>query len=82
MARLMVTVFMAFLAAGEASHGNFVSTLLCDMVGFAAFSALANSVPCRFNSIVAAPCPPCRARNRPVSEPVTASITRFFGGGL
>ena len=51
---LMVTVLMAFLAAVEARHGNFMSTFLRDVIHLAAFSALANSVPCRFYRIVAA----------------------------
>ena len=75
--RLMVRVLMAFLATGEARHGNVVSALLRDVVRLAAFSALANGVPCRFCSVVT-----CRACSRPVSvrpvsvRPVTASVAR------
>ena len=85
--RLMVRVLMAFLATGEARHGNVVSALLRDVVRLAAFSALANGVPCRFCSVVAALCPTCSACSRPVSvrpvsvrpvsvRPVTASVAR------
>ena len=41
-------VLMAFLATGEARHGNVVSALLRDVVRLAAFSALANGVPLRW----------------------------------
>ena len=77
-----VRVLVAFLATGEARHSNVVSALLRDVVRLAAFSALANGVPCRFCSVVAALCPTCRARSRPVSvrpvsvRPATASVAR------
>ena len=75
--RLMVRVLMAFLATGEARHGNFVSALLRDVVRLDTFSPLANGVPCRFCSVVAALCSTCRACSRPVSvRPVTASVAR------
>ena len=75
--RLMVRVLMAFLATGDARHGNVVSALLGDVVRLAAFSVLANGVPCRFCSVVAALCPTCRACSRPVSvRLVTASVAR------
>ena len=51
---LMVTVITAFLATVEARHGNSMSTFLRDVIRLAPFSALANSVPCRFYRIVAA----------------------------
>ena len=75
--RLMVRVLMTSLAIGEARHGNVMSALLRDVVRLAAFLALANGVPCRFCSVVAALCPTCRACSRPVSvRPVTASVAR------
>ena len=56
-------VLMAFLAAGDARHGNFMPTFLRDVIRLAAFSALANSVPCRFCRSIAAHCPPFGARS-------------------
>ena len=42
--RVMVTVVVAFLAACEARHGNFMPTFLRDVIRLAAFSALVNSM--------------------------------------
>ena len=42
---MVMIVLMPFLAAGEASHGNFMPTFFRYVIGLAAFSALANSVP-------------------------------------
>ena len=49
-----MTVLVAFLAAGEARHGDIMSAFLRDVISLAAFSTLANSVPCRFRRFVAA----------------------------
>ena len=79
--RLMVRVLMAFLATGEARHGNVVSALLRDVVRLAAFSALANGVPCRFCSVVAALCPTCRACSARYRGPLPrVSRVVLFGG--
>ena len=74
----VIITFVPLFPACETCHGIIVSTFLCDVVCLSTFSALANRVPCRFTLIIAAHCPPCGARNRPVSRSANSSIIRFF----